>query len=242
MHPGVGEGVAGAVNRDIALHAATMPVHEFLPAAKANQKAVSTMSGDEAAAYLPAYEQALAAVAGELDVFIGHHANLSAVATHRVAERHGKPYVLFLHGTGIEPRHHGGYADLIWESIEAAIRHAAGVLVTTEYVRDELVRPLIDLPEERFLVLPCGVDLEDFHPDRSAGIREKYDLPETYVLCPGALTRLKGPQNVVEASRAHADLAPTIFIGDGDIRGELERALVERLHHWLEGVVSHQRT
>ena len=228
IHPGIGEGVAGAVNHDVKLHTETIPVHEYLPAAKAQQKSVAAMSYDEAVAYLPAYEQALEAVAGELDVIIGHHANLSAVATHRVAQRHGKPYVLFLHGTGIEPRHQLGYDDQVWGLIDAAIRGADGVLVTTEYVRDGLVRPLLDLPDRRFLVLPCGVDLDDFHPRRTADIRDRYGLPETYVICPGALTHSKGPQNVVEASRWYGDLAPTIFIGDGELRESLERDLAER--------------
>ena len=228
IHPRVGEGVAGAVNHDVPLHTEVMPVHEYLPAASANQKAVSTMDHDEAAAYLPAYEAALEAVAGKIDFFIGHHANLTAIATARVARRVGKPYALFLHGTGIEPRHEGGFDDRIWALIEESVRGAAGILVTTDYVRDELVRPLIDLPEDRFLVLPCGVDLEEFRPGTGADLRASYDLPDTYVICPGALTAVKGPQNVVAATRAYADLAPTVFIGDGEMRGELEAALGER--------------
>jgi glycosyltransferase involved in cell wall biosynthesis len=228
IHPRVGEGVAGAHNHDVLLHTGTMPVHEYLPSASADQKAVSRMGFDEAAAYLPVYEAALEKVAAEVDLFIGHHANLTAVATARVARRAGKPYALFLHGTGIEPRHEGGFDDRIWELIEDAIRGAAGILVTTDYVRDELVRPIVDLPVERFLVLPCGVDLEEFRPGAGAKLRAKYELPADYVICPGALTAMKGPQNVVEASRAYSDLAPTVFIGDGELRAELESALGER--------------
>jgi glycosyltransferase involved in cell wall biosynthesis len=170
----------------------------------------------------------LAAVADEVDVFIRHHGNLSAVATARVARGRGKPYLLFLHGTGIEPRLQGHFDDRVWKLIEEAIRGAAGLLVTSDYVRDELVRPLVDLPRERFLVLPCGVDLVAFHPERTAGIRERYDLPPVYAICPGALTAVKGPQNVVEASQVYADQALTIFIGDGELRGELERKLGAR--------------
>jgi len=228
LHPRIGQGVSGVENRDIPLHTDCMPVHEYLPSAKGNQKAVSRMTHDEAVAYLPDYEKALGAVAPEVDVFIGHHANLSAVATARVAREHGKPYVLFLHGTGIEPRHQGQFDDRVWALIEEAIRGAAGLLVTTEYVRDELVRPLIDLPVDRFLVLPCGVDLTAFHPDQTGEIRARYDLPEIYAICPGALTAVKGPQNVVRASSAYADLAPTIFIGDGEMREELETQLEDR--------------
>jgi glycosyltransferase involved in cell wall biosynthesis len=145
-----------------------------------------------------------------------------------VARRHGKPYVLFLHGTGIEPRHTGGYDDALWSEIEHAIMQASGLLVTTRYVRDELVRALVPAPEERFLILPCGIDLEEFHPDAAGDIAVKYDLPSRYVICPGALTSVKGPQNVVAASVRYASLAPTIFIGDGELRAQLEQDLGDR--------------
>jgi glycosyltransferase involved in cell wall biosynthesis len=241
MHPRIGVGVTGAANVDIPLHTDRMPVHEYLPAAKSNQKAVAEMDHDEATAYLPAYEKALESVIGETDIVLGHHANLSAVVTHRVARKHGKPYVLFLHGTGIEPRHEGHYDDRVWSMIRSAVEQADGILVTTEYVRDELVRPLVDVPPIKFLVLPCGVDLESFHPDRAEGIREKYGLPGSYVLCPGALTASKGPQNVVAASKRYADLAPTVFIGDGDLREELEQELGQR-GRFLGFVSSEDRT
>lgn len=223
MHPGVGEGVSGAINVDVPLHTETIPVHEFLPAARQNQKAVSLMSYEEATAYLPAYLEALKPVIPQVDILIGHHANLSSVAVAEAARAVGKPYALFIHGTGIEPRKDGGFEERVWGRIESAILGAAGILVTTAYVRDSLVRPVVDLPERKFLVLPCGVDLAAFSPGQTGGVREKYGLPDTFVLCPGALTRAKGPQNVVEATREYDDLATTVFIGDGDLREQLER-------------------
>jgi len=228
MHPGVGAGVPGCMNIDIELHGDITPVHEYLPSAGTNQKPVSSMAFDEAMAYAAHYETALESVIDEVDVVIGHHANLSAIATARVARRHGKPYVLFLHGTGIEPRHFGGYDDAVWAEIENAIVNASGLLVTTQYVRDELVRALVDVPEERFLILPCGIDLEAFHPNEAGDIAAKYDLPERYAICPGALMAIKGPQNVVAASARYASLAPTIFIGDGELRAELAQRLGDR--------------
>jgi type III pantothenate kinase len=186
------------------------------------------MSYDEAMAYLPAYERALESAINDVDVVIGHHANLSAVAAHDVARRHDKPHVLFLHGTGIEPRHHGQYDDAVWSRIREAIESAHGLIVTTDYVRDELVRPLVDVALDRFLVVPCGVDLEQFHPDNTGEIRSGHNLPNSYVICPGALTESKGPQNVVAASESYADLAMTVFIGAGSLRGRLEAELGER--------------
>jgi glycosyltransferase involved in cell wall biosynthesis len=225
MHPGIGDGVAGAVNKNIQLHTPVVPVHEYLPSAGADQEQVARMPYERVMRYLPDYERALESVIDSVDIVLGHHANISAIATAKVAKNAAKPYVLFLHGTGIEPRHEGLYDDRVWSMIQEAIEHAAGIIVTTEYVRDELVRALIDLPVERFLVLPCGVDIDEFQPARSPQIAQKYGLPERYVICPGALTKSKGPQNVVEASRAYADLAETVFIGAGELRDQIEADL-----------------
>lgn len=228
LHPGVGDGVRGAINHDVPLDSEVLPVHEYLPSAGKGQRAVSEMPFEEAMAYLPAYERALEEIIDDVDLVFGHHANLTAIATHRVARRHDKPYALMLHGTGIEPRHYGGFDDGVWNEIRTAIEEAQGVLTTTEYVRDELVRPLADVPMERFLVLPCGVDLEEFRPDAAGDIAARYELPERYAICPGALSEAKGPQNVVAASEVYGDLVPTIFIGDGELRGSLERELGDR--------------
>ncbi len=227
MHPRMGSGVAGAENVNVALHTDVMPVHEFLPAAGDQQQAVSTMTPVQALRYTADIAAALSSL-DHVDVVVAHHANLTSVAARYFADRMRIPYVVFAHGTGIEPRHYGGYDDAVWSEIKEALEGADGIIVTTDYVRDELVRPLVDVPLSRFFVLPCGVDVDEFHPLRTGDIRERFGLPERYVICPGAVTRLKGPQNVVAASREYADLAETIFIGDGDLRSRLEAELGER--------------
>ncbi|MDP6727231.1 MAG: glycosyltransferase family 4 protein [Candidatus Marinimicrobia bacterium] len=225
MHPNVGKGINGAYNKEVHLNKDIVPVHEYLPSAKGTQKAVSSMSYDEALGYVPAYENALEEIILETDIVIGHHANLTAIATANICNRYNKPYVLFLHGTGIEPRHHGLYDDKVWLLIEGAIKEANGIIVTTEYVRDKLVRNIIDLPLDRFLIQACGVNLTEFNSKNIEGIVKKYSLSAKYVICPGALTKSKGPQNVVEASKEYSDLAETIFIGDGELREQLEAQL-----------------
>lgn len=228
LHPEIGDGIDGAENIDIELHTSTKPVHEYLPSAGEDQKQVARMDYEEAVDYLPDYEDALKKIADDVDIFIGHHANLSAIAVHNIASKYNKPYVLFLHGTGIEPRHEGLWNDQVWELIKKSIEQAKGIIVTTEYVRDELVKPVVPLPDSRFLILPCGVDLEDFQPENTEGIREKYDLPEKYVICPGALTKSKGPQNIVEASKEYDDLVQTVLIGAGELKEELLENLGSR--------------
>ncbi|MCB2208872.1 MAG: glycosyltransferase family 4 protein [Bacteroidetes bacterium] len=228
MHPDIGDGVPGAHNIDIQLHSDIIPVHEYLPSAGEEQKQVASMDFDEMMAYLPDYEKALNSIADDIDIIIGHHANITAIATYRVAIKYNKPYVLFLHGTGIEPRHLGKWDDRSWDLIKYAVESAKGIIVTTEYVRDELVKPIIDIHDDKFLILPCGVDLDEFKATDTCLIREKYGLPDNYVICPGALTVSKGPQNVVEASKEYYEYAATVFIGDGVLKEELAEKLGKR--------------
>jgi len=228
MHPEIGDGVSGAINIDVKLHTDIIPVHEYLPSAGEKQKQVARMTFDEMISYLPDYESVLTNIIDDVDIIIGHHANITAIATYNIALKNNKPYVLFLHGTGIEPEHEGLWNDQSWELIEKSIKQADGIIVTTDYVKDELVKTLVDVPNSKFLVLPCGVDLDEFRTDNIEGIKEKYNLPDTYVICPGALTKSKGPQNVVEASKVYSDFATTVFIGDGELKEELKLNLKER--------------
>ncbi len=225
LYPGNDNEIEGAENVNIKLHTTIIPVHEYLPSAGDKQHQVARMSHEEMMKYLPDYENALNSIAADIDIFIGHHANLSAVAVHNIAEKYNKPYVLFIHGTGIEPRHQHLWNDDNWQMIYNAITKAKGIIVTTDYVRDKLILPLIDLPKDRFLVLPCGVNLNEFKPGNSVGISDKFNLPETYVICPGALTLSKGPQNVVAASSEYSNLAATVFIGAGELLDELKEKL-----------------
>lgn len=228
MHPMIGEGISGAENIDIKLHTNITPVHEYLPSVGENQKQVARMTNAEMKSYLPDYENALESIISDIDVIIGHHANLSAVAVANVAKKYNKPYVIFVHGTGIEPRHHGLWNEENWKLIKDALIKSNGILVTTDYVRDELIKPLIDLDNSKFLVLPCGVDLDDFKPGNTKGIREKFNLHGDYVICPGVLMASKGPQNVVKASEEYFDLAQTVFIGSGELQEVLEKELGDR--------------
>jgi len=228
LYPGNNDEIEGAENINIKLHTHIMPVHEYLPSAGDKQLQVARMNHEEMMAYLPDYENALREIASDVDIFIAHHANLSSVAVHNVALEFEKPYVVFAHGTGIEPRHDMLWDDENWAMIKRALLEAKGIIVTTEYVRDQLVKPIIDIQDNKFLILPCGVDLVDFQPDNTVGIKEKYDLPETYVICPGALTKSKGPQNVVESATEFSDLALSVFIGAGELQEELEEKLGDR--------------
>ena len=67
MHPRIGEGVPGAINRDIHLHTSITPVHEHLPSAGKTQEQVAGMSYERAMSYLKDYERALEPIIEEVD-------------------------------------------------------------------------------------------------------------------------------------------------------------------------------
>lgn len=213
---------------DVELSGSTLPVHEYLPDAPGRQQQVSQMDAATVEAHVADYERALLEGATEADVIVCHHGNLTAPVAQRVADALSIPFVVFVHGTGIEPRLHGGYADEVWSRIDAALLEADGIIVTTEYVRDSLLRPLVDVPDDRLLIVPCGIDVDEYHPGRDGAVLDRFGVPELFVICPGAVTELKGTHNVVAATEHYADLAPTIFIGDGDLRPRLVDELGDR--------------
>lgn len=221
VHCGNRGSVQGARNIDVPLHGATVPTHEYLPAAGTNQEPVAAMTDIEALGYLPRYVGALER-AGPADLYVAHHINLSSVAVHQVAARTGTPFVVFAHGTGVEPRFQGGYGETIWQLIGRAVKSADSVIVTTEYVRDRLVKPLFGLPDHSFFVLPVGIDTDRWSTPIDEGVLTRYGLRRPYVISPGVLCHSKGPQNVLVAADEYADLADTVFIGDGELRSELE--------------------
>lgn len=227
MYAGLSERVMGADNVDVPLHFSVVPVHEYLPAAESRQRRVSAMPTGVARRYTADFVAALERLDG-IDLIVAHHATITAVAARTVAKARGIPYAVFVHGTGIEPRHQGGFAEAIWSEVESALLGAAGLMVTTAYVRDRLVKTLVAVPDDRFIIIPCGVDSDAFAPVPGTDIKAKYSLPEHYVICPGALTYAKGPQNVAAATQFYSGLAPTVFIGDGDIADELASSLGDR--------------
>ena len=220
LHAGEMIPVPGVESRSVALHSAVLPVHEYLPATTRRQRAVPTMPIGMARRYIADYVAALDSL-HDVDMILAHHATITAVAARAVARSRGIPYAVFAHGTGIEPRHHGGFADALWRDVQQAIVDADDVLVTTPYVRDTLVLPLVGRPVTDFTLIPCGVDTAPISLQERARVAAKYHLPNRYVVCPGALTEAKGPLNVARASVQFADVAPVVYLGDGDMRSEI---------------------
>ena len=105
MYPGNQCSETKAIDIDIRLHTNIIPVHEYLINEK-NQKPVHSMPVKEAFGYITDYENALEEAVKQYlpDLIITHHANISTVAVCKVARKYKLPYIVFIHGTGVEPR------------------------------------------------------------------------------------------------------------------------------------------
>jgi glycosyltransferase involved in cell wall biosynthesis len=117
--------------------------------------------------------------------------------------RPGAPAVITIHDLIplLLPEYRGGLMHRLYTSLaSAAARNAAMVLTDSEASRRDIVAHL-GLPAERVRAIPLAAG-ERFRPESAAddvAIRERYGLPERYLLYLGGFDRRK---NVVTALRA----------------------------------------
>lgn len=118
--------------------------------------------------------------------------------------------------------------------MERAARRADAVIVVSETDRRHLL-DLLGLPPERLFAIPCGLDSR-FRDRPSAEAvrraRERFGLPERYLLYVGNTFRFKNIPNLIRAFRLaarEAELPHTLVLVGGAAAGEadVQRALAE---------------
>ena len=72
------------------------------------------------------------------------------------------------------------------------------VLTVSEHSRRSIIKRL-GVPDEKIVVSPDGVNLQRFHACDPAPVREKYSLPERYVLFVGSLDPRKNVDRLLQA-------------------------------------------
>jgi glycosyltransferase involved in cell wall biosynthesis len=72
------------------------------------------------------------------------------------------------------------------------------VLTVSEHSRRSIVRRLA-VPDEKVIVIPDGVNLNRFHASDPVPVRQKYNLPEHYVLFVGSLDPRKNVERLLQA-------------------------------------------
>ena len=161
------------------------------------------------------------------------HANffLSGLVGRRLQRRLGLPLVVTFHALGAVRRLHQVGADGFppeRPAIERRIAHAADrVIAECPQDRQDLIRHY-QVPCQRIVEVPCGVDLQELSPGDMQTARERLglDLQDFVVLQLGRLVPRKGIDNVIhalallpdDATRRRARLL--IVGGDSDLPDE----------------------
>ncbi len=92
-------------------------------------------------------------------------------------------------------------------SLKKSVKRAHRIVTISEFSKSEILRYL-NVPEQKVTVIPCGVDLEAFHPDIPAQeierVRQTYGLAARYFLYLGTLEPRKNLVRLIEAyARLH---------------------------------------
>jgi len=115
-------------------------------------------------------------------------------------------------------------SDLRLEEERLVARDSRCVIASTETEKTALFR-FYDVPPEKVVVLPCGVNLSKFKPMDKAAMRQKLGLGENpIILFVGRIERLKGLERVIVTMPYLSAFKPKLVIvgEDGARRGEVD--------------------
>ncbi len=142
----------------------------------------------------------------------------------------GRPTVFTVHSTqfGRDGNHHAhGNCERVRE-IEHEGTYVADRVITVSGVLADEVKWQYQVPDWKLRVAYNGIDCRRFdHPVDCAACRQRYGIGprDPMVLFVGRMTTQKGPDILLDAVpgilERHPD-AKVVFVGDGDMRGELE--------------------
>jgi glycosyltransferase involved in cell wall biosynthesis len=166
-----------------------------------------------------------AAVSGRLqerryDVVHVHWVVPNAALIVDIVGAHRVPLVVSLHGSDVFLAERLAPARAL---ARRALGEAGAVTACSDDLRERSLR--LGSPPQRTRTVPYGVDTAAFSPERaSAGPRPRFGAPAgaTLVVAMGRLVEKKGFATLVEAA-ARVPGVHVVIIGDGDLRGELER-------------------
>jgi len=167
---------------------------------------------------------------------IGHvhcHFATNATAIAMLARAMGGPsYSFTCHGPD-------EFVNADASSLRMKVEHARFVVAISHYSKVQLLRASGMAFMAKICIVRCGVDLREF--DHQADFR---DVDAAFV-CVGRLCPQKAQVLIPRALASIRDEFPAVrvdFVGDGESRGDLERAIVEcgvaenvALHGWQDG-------
>ena len=139
------------------------------------------------------------------------------------------PTVVTLHDL-IPLKHPGDYmrTGLRFKLRYLAVQRATRVIVPTRTVADDAIRAL-DIPAERIEVIPQAAAPAFWKrpPEEVAAVRERYELPDRYLLWVGTMRRPDPRKRVAALARAERSM-PLVLVGPlsrwaRELRGVLRR-------------------
>jgi glycosyltransferase involved in cell wall biosynthesis len=165
----------------------------------------------------------------DFDLIDAHYVYPDGFAAVLLGQLLGKPVVVSARGSDVNL-----YAQmpLIRPLLRYTLRRATHVVAVSEALKDVMVR--LGIPPEHISVIPNGVDGRKFSPIPRTEARARLGLSDgTYLLSIGNLNENKGFHLLIQAlhvmrTRHHMTPLRLLIVGDGPMRGELER-LCERL-------------
>jgi starch synthase len=92
----------------------------------------------------------------------------------------------------------GGYLLSSWIE-RLAYRKANGIIAVSDAVRNDILKAYPEISKEKVITIRNGIDTEVFKPIRNLNVLQKYEIPETYALFVGRITRQKGLVHLLRA-------------------------------------------
>ena len=159
------------------------------------------------------------------DVILGFFAYPDGFFNVRIAKRFRLPVMCGVLGSDINVMAARGLQRMV---IGRAMMATDRILSVSEALKDEVIK--LGVPKERAVVIPNGIDLEQFAVIEQSEARSRLGLDGNgrIVLCVSRLSHEKGIDVLLKAFSEVAEPETTlVVVGDGDQKGELEGLIGE---------------
>jgi mannosylfructose-phosphate synthase len=161
----------------------------------------------------------------EYDLYHGHYVDAGIVALD-VAKAMGKPVYFTAHSLGAWKRDQmGGDPEEMEKKFNFRHRIAEEIRIfdtvnaqsLTSIVQQEKLKELCDYEADNIEIIPPGVDVHHFYPQKEGEVAVKTDLPEKYVFCLSRIDTNKGHDLLLHAwDLAHKEVEDVqLVIGGG---------------------------